>query len=402
MTGKFLVLGVTLALSVLSYCGKESLNYSIEIVDGVNHVSNSGVTRKDTSPIRLELVRAIGDLDAEDGNYALFLPEDLTVDRNGNIYVLDAGNTRIQKFDSNGKYLLTIGREGKGPGELSYPTSINTNSEGNIVVADGNNSRFTVFSPDGKLVDTIRFERRIIDFRTLMDGRIVTKLYETMFSISGIEERDPSLMRVYDLDENLQFEMGSPEDFGDPATNGGANTFFFDTDNKGRFYLSFQYLNRVDMYSSEGAHLLQVKRSLNYKIVIEKTVVENFEGGGTWLRTGKKNEVSSGIAIDHKGRIWVATLTRQIGENEKAGMFITIMMNQSGITRQTSGNTELRTTDIYELEVFDSEGILLQRSPVEHFVDDMRIFGDSLFLLDKLRGMQFIQYRIMDRQEIVN
>ncbi|MCH7804687.1 MAG: hypothetical protein IH937_11455 [Acidobacteria bacterium] len=49
-----------------------------------------------------------------------------------------------------------------------------------------------------------------------------------------------------------------------------------------------------------------------------------------------------------------------------------------------------------KLEVFDSEGILLGEIPLKHFVDKMRIFGDMLYIVDRLRGMQVFQYRIVD------
>jgi hypothetical protein len=39
------------------------------------------------------------------------------VDEDGNIFVTDWDRKRIQKYGPDGKYLLTIGREGQGPGE---------------------------------------------------------------------------------------------------------------------------------------------------------------------------------------------------------------------------------------------------------------------------------------------
>ncbi len=55
---------------------------------------------------------------------------------------------------------------------------------------------------------------------------------------------------------------------------------------------------------------------------------------------------------------------------------------------------ELRTTDAYKLEVFDADGVLLGSLPLDFFVDGIFIFGDRLFLMDKLRGAQFKEYKI--------
>ena len=54
--------------------------------------------------------------DTEDENYLLNSPSQVVVDSRGNILVLDSGEDHIKKFDSNGKYLITIGKRGRGPG----------------------------------------------------------------------------------------------------------------------------------------------------------------------------------------------------------------------------------------------------------------------------------------------
>ena len=46
------------------------------------------------------------------------------VDSEENIFVLDGGNCRIQKFDREGRFLQSFGRKGQGPGEFEQPRSI--------------------------------------------------------------------------------------------------------------------------------------------------------------------------------------------------------------------------------------------------------------------------------------
>src|SRR5512137_2531190 len=88
----------------------------VETVDGVRVVHNAKGGLWGPAPkLALELVRKIGDVDTEDEHVAFNYPNDVAVDKDGAIYVLDAGNTRIQKFGRDGKYLATIGRNGQGP-----------------------------------------------------------------------------------------------------------------------------------------------------------------------------------------------------------------------------------------------------------------------------------------------
>jgi hypothetical protein len=64
---------------------------------------------------------------------------------------------------------------------------------------------------------------------------------------------------------------------------------------------------------------------------------------------------------------------------------------------KTEGNTDLRTTDAFKLEVFGPDGVLLGEIPLTHFVDVIRIAGDSLFLIDRERGVTVYQYRIVEK-----
>jgi hypothetical protein len=61
------------------------------------------------------------------------------------------------------------------------------------------------------------------------------------------------------------------------------------------------------------------------------------------------------------------------------------------------GNTDVRETDMFRLEVYDPAGVLLGALPVKHFVDDIFINGDKIYLLDRMRGMQFFEYQILDK-----
>ena len=56
-----------------------------------------------------------------EGNYPrqFNVPYSIEVDPFDNIYVVDRGNDRIQKFDENGKFVKQWGSEGKGNGELT-------------------------------------------------------------------------------------------------------------------------------------------------------------------------------------------------------------------------------------------------------------------------------------------
>lgn len=86
-------------------------------------------------------------------------PSAVAVDASGNVYVLDSGNSRIQKFDGNGTFLLSWGSQGNGAGEFQFLTASSTDialdAEGNVFVTDYGNNRVQIFSDTGSYLGVI-------------------------------------------------------------------------------------------------------------------------------------------------------------------------------------------------------------------------------------------------------
>ena len=81
--------------------------------------------------------------------YIFNRPTDVTWDANGNIFVSDGyGNSRVVKYDKNGRFIASFGTKGSGPGQLDTPHSIASDAKGNIYVADRQNRRIEVLDND--------------------------------------------------------------------------------------------------------------------------------------------------------------------------------------------------------------------------------------------------------------
>lgn len=79
---------------------------------------------------------------------------DIAVESDGDICVLDNGFSRIQRYDSTGKYLGAVGRGGEGPGEFTFPTAIATDAWDDLYVAS--RDRISVFDRDGNFQKEFR------------------------------------------------------------------------------------------------------------------------------------------------------------------------------------------------------------------------------------------------------
>lgn len=76
-------------------------------------------------------------------------PVSIAIDKQGNLYIADMYNHRIQKFGSSGNYLKQWGTFGAAPGQFSSPSSVVIDSSDNVYVMDKNNYRIQKFNSNG-------------------------------------------------------------------------------------------------------------------------------------------------------------------------------------------------------------------------------------------------------------
>ncbi|MCJ7563989.1 MAG: 6-bladed beta-propeller [Candidatus Aminicenantes bacterium] len=387
---------IFLFASVLAYSQR------IETINGVRVVHNEKGGKLGNKPgVSIQLIRKIGDVDTTDENLAFNYPSDIAMDSSGNIYVLDSANNRIQKFDPEGKYLATFGRKGQGPGEFYNPDSIDIDANGFFYVLDTYQNRIQTMKAEGAGDRTIKLMDRFLHkLRCLKSGLLAVK-GTLLYNSFDDKAKPPKLIKVLDQEGKILRSFAAAVDFGDGITSSLANAFDYVVDKNDNFCLSYAYQNQVEKYAPDGKLLWKADRPLNYASgVLKRGKMERVSSGGMNISSPEMNICSAGIAVDDKSRMWVVTLSRQLRKEEKvqtSSMIVGGVGGISNVSRKTEGNTDLRTTDAYKLEIFDSDGVLLGEIPLTHFVNSIRIIGDNLFLLDQERGVTFYQYKIIEK-----
>ncbi len=119
--------------------------------NGDLYVCDRGNHRVQILNSNLLSMRAFGELGSGPSQFQN--PWDVAFDSKGNVYVVDCSNFCIEVFTKDfGKFVRSIGQQGIGNGDFQAPSSICIDSNDNIYVTDRKLCCVKIFSPDGKFV----------------------------------------------------------------------------------------------------------------------------------------------------------------------------------------------------------------------------------------------------------
>lgn len=76
----------------------------------------------------------------------------VAIDGEGNVYVADSENSRVQKFDREGAFLVKWGEWGAGDGQFYEPAGIAVDGEGNVYVTDPARGDVQKFDREGRFL----------------------------------------------------------------------------------------------------------------------------------------------------------------------------------------------------------------------------------------------------------
>ena len=199
----------------------------------------------------------------------------VAVDDEGNVYVSDGGNARVQKFDSNGKFLLKWGTEGEDDGQFGSPFGLAVSSQGFVYVAEYGRNVVQKFDTNGTFLgkwgDT-QAAGTPLALAGFLGVDVAGNLYIPMYAMQKIQKLDPDGQMLAEF-------LGKPINSRPPAPIGVA------VDEDGNIYITEADGNRMVKFDENGA-------ILNY-------------WGGQGAK-GAQFDKPMGIAVDDDGYIYVA------------------------------------------------------------------------------------------------
>jgi hypothetical protein len=107
-------------------------------------------------------------------------------DGKGNFYVSDMQALRIQKYSPEGKYLLTIGRKGQGPGEYQSLSVVRFDRDDNLYICDVTGRKISFFNKEGEFLKEIKIPGAYENIYINSKGLMVANKYEQVMSENAL------------------------------------------------------------------------------------------------------------------------------------------------------------------------------------------------------------------------
>lgn len=193
----------------------------------------------------------------------------VAIDKEGNVYVADTWNHRVQKFDKNGVFVtkwggfVNLGDAG-GFGDADKntkfygPRGVAVGPDGNVYVADTGNKRISIFTPDGAFVREISSgmtpEKIAANYPFNGDGELVEPIGVAVDTQGNVYVADTNNKRIQKFDSSGKYAAQWPIAAGawDP---GSTMEPFVATDPQGNVYVTGPTAKKIYKYSPTGQAL---------------------------------------------------------------------------------------------------------------------------------------------------
>ena len=183
----------------------------------------------------LEEVLSIGNLEDD----TLYMWTGVAADDYGNIYVLDAMDYSLKKFDPSGQLVKRVGRKGQGPGEFIAPRLLAA-SQHYLFTTDQSMSGIQMFDKNLEFVTRIPLGLPLSDIAAISDE----KLAVIPLSVMGSGK-----VKILNTQGKILQEIEYAESLKKLSL---LNITDVEIGTQGHVYLAFSFKDRIEKWSTEG------------------------------------------------------------------------------------------------------------------------------------------------------
>jgi hypothetical protein len=355
--------------------------------------------------LKLKLIRIWGGDEEEDENKFFMTPSSIVIDDNKLVYISDTHGQCIKVFDLSGKYLRTIGRKGRGPGDVYGPNCINISIKGDLVVNEWGGRRIQWFNTKGEskgIINSKYFNRWFA--LTSKDEVAVYGTYDTFLS--------KKLLTIYNRKGKVLREIGRYHDKSKSFL--GSEKLCFTMDDSDNIYAANACTPVIRKYSPDGKLLKAITFETPFEILVKISLnsmgdeIERIEESESQERfkikknrkgieiqeVKKKHKVGiiNGISVDSQKRLYIIIPKRHLTKKEM--MATAISGNVDVLNRERVDFDIVENIDVNRLLVFNQAGKVIAETPMTTFCDGIYIKDKSVFIIDGLLNQRILEYEM--------
>lgn len=278
-----------------------------------------------SSHIELTVHRTIG-VELGDADFVFGRIVDAVQTADGGVLALDLTTLNVRRFDIDGNFIGSAGREGSGPGEFQNPRGMAILEDNRLIVSDMSGGAIKVFNDSLVWIEDIVgfFPRPPFEVRTagadVFTGQLpVFDREEGLmgYSVARLETGNPESTVVYAEDVY-------PFDPSRLGPLGSESTPIFTSGNSGYVFVSMPFADKINItgYLPEGDIFLEINEGIESVLKTDEEIADEeaeFEEFAS-RRSGRGGRMSgieltfdpilhrrcvSELGIDNLGRLWV-------------------------------------------------------------------------------------------------
>jgi hypothetical protein len=305
-----------------------------------------------------------------DNHKAFYIPRDIEVASNGDIFILDNGNNRIQVFDSSRTYLRTLGEEGTAPGEFQMPQDLLCIPADRILVTQPSQKRLQIITSTGEYVQGFVTEGTIEEARLFDDSTFIAP------DSRRAGNPDHHLLRVHNFAGDYVRGFGRHK-YVEESPSYALMGVHFALDDVQNSYAGYFTRSHLEKYAPSGKLMQSIYFELPIKYEAKKRTLYDLEFSD--------------------GYFYVLVLNRHLTEKEIL-IGSTMGTFRGGVSENThyfmNHGVESEDTDLYRLLVFDQWGRLVSSNLLTKYVEKITVHQNTLYLVDSFVGMKIYEYAI--------
>lgn len=354
--------------------------------------------------LHLKLIRTWGGEAEQDEKKFFVFPSNVAVDSQGWIYIADQFKFCVKVFEADGKYVRTIGRKGRGPGDLVGPGSIDFSTNGDLWVMERGNRRLQSFNASGKSKTIFKYNHSPIWMAVTQKNEIA------IYSPFDTHESRKLIAFYNEKGERLR-DIGTYHDPSKSPANCEWLTFAKDHhDNflvgnhktpivrkytlEGKLVTAFTFetpeKKRPEIkLNEEGSEIIRLDHLKNKTQVLKK-------GKGVIIKNKMKHKYNACIAIgtDSRENIYVVSQKKPPEGKEDGFGYIMLAGDFATIDRSSLNYDALEKVAGVRLSVFNPQGKVIAVAMLKTFCNNILIQGERIFIIDGAFGQRILEYQI--------